>query len=139
MDTHCHLDATAEFSGLEPADALRRAAEVGVPRLVRLITVPEVSSPGEAMPDDTAPNEAAPLLPWLLTTAQRDHGRCGAPVSEVTLERWQRLDAALRRELEVALGAPALRPVALALCETLVWWWTLRGEAAVEADVYPLE
>lgn len=106
----------------------------GVPRLVRLITVPEVSSPGEAMPDDTAPNEAAPLLPWLLTTAQRDHGRCGAPVSEVTLERWQRLDAALRRELEVALGAPALRPVALALCETLVWWWTLRGEAAVGLD-----
>ncbi|MFL6026599.1 MAG: TatD family hydrolase [Friedmanniella sp.] len=36
VDSHCHLDATADFSGLEPADALRRAAEVGVTRLVQV-------------------------------------------------------------------------------------------------------
>jgi TatD DNase family protein len=36
VDTHCHLDATAEFSGLDPAEALQRAAAVGVPRLVQV-------------------------------------------------------------------------------------------------------
>jgi TatD DNase family protein len=36
VDSHCHLDATLEFSGLEPAEALRRAAEVGVTRLVQV-------------------------------------------------------------------------------------------------------
>ncbi|GAA1427447.1 TatD family hydrolase [Microlunatus lacustris] len=36
VDTHCHLDATSEFSGLEPADALARAAAVGVPRVVQV-------------------------------------------------------------------------------------------------------
>jgi TatD DNase family protein len=36
VDSHCHLDATEEFSGLEPADALQRAAAVGVTRLVQV-------------------------------------------------------------------------------------------------------
>ena len=36
VDTHCHLDATQELSGLEPADALARAAAVGVPRVVQV-------------------------------------------------------------------------------------------------------
>nr|WP_294695074.1 TatD family hydrolase [uncultured Friedmanniella sp.] len=36
VDTHCHLDATAGFSGLSPAEALARAAAVGVPRLVQV-------------------------------------------------------------------------------------------------------
>ena len=36
VDSHCHLDATLELSGLEPAEALRRAAEVGVTRLVQV-------------------------------------------------------------------------------------------------------
>jgi TatD DNase family protein len=36
VDSHCHLDATLESSGLEPAEALRRAAEVGVTRLVQV-------------------------------------------------------------------------------------------------------
>ena len=36
VDTHCHLDATEEFSGLAPEEALRRAAEVGVRRLVQV-------------------------------------------------------------------------------------------------------
>ncbi|MCW2810917.1 MAG: AraC family transcriptional regulator [Friedmanniella sp.] len=36
VDTHCHLDVTQEVSGLEPADALARAASVGVTRLVQV-------------------------------------------------------------------------------------------------------
>ena len=36
VDTHCHLDATLELSGLDPADALARAASVGVPRVVQV-------------------------------------------------------------------------------------------------------
>ena len=36
VDTHCHLDVTEGFSGLQPADALARAAAVGVPRLVQV-------------------------------------------------------------------------------------------------------
>ena len=36
VDTHCHLDATHELSGLQPADALARAAAVGVPRVVQV-------------------------------------------------------------------------------------------------------
>jgi TatD DNase family protein len=36
VDSHCHLDATAEVSGLDPVEALRRAAAVGVPRLVQV-------------------------------------------------------------------------------------------------------
>ena len=36
VDTHCHLDITAEFSGLEPDDALARAASVGVTRVVQI-------------------------------------------------------------------------------------------------------
>lgn len=35
-DSHCHLDYTAEFSGLEPAEAIRRAAAVGVTRIVQI-------------------------------------------------------------------------------------------------------
>jgi TatD DNase family protein len=36
VDTHCHLDATQGFSGLEPAEALAGAAAVGVPRVVQV-------------------------------------------------------------------------------------------------------
>ena len=36
VDTHCHLDATQELSGLEPDEALARAAAVGVARLVQV-------------------------------------------------------------------------------------------------------
>jgi len=36
VDTHCHLDITAEFSGLDPEDALARAAAVGVTRVVQI-------------------------------------------------------------------------------------------------------
>ena len=36
VDTHCHLDLTEEFSGLAVADALARAAQVGVTRVVQV-------------------------------------------------------------------------------------------------------
>jgi TatD DNase family protein len=36
VDTHCHLDITTEFSGLDPDDALARAASVGVTRVVQI-------------------------------------------------------------------------------------------------------
>src|SRR5918997_4818128 len=36
VDTHCHLDMTERYSGLEPGTALDRAAEVGVTRVVQI-------------------------------------------------------------------------------------------------------
>ncbi len=36
VDSHCHLDSTAELSGLDPADAVARAAQVGVTRIVQI-------------------------------------------------------------------------------------------------------
>ncbi len=36
VDSHCHLDSTAELTGLEPADAIARAAAVGVTRIVQI-------------------------------------------------------------------------------------------------------
>ena len=36
VDTHCHLDITAEYSGLDPEDALARAAAVGVTRVAQI-------------------------------------------------------------------------------------------------------
>ena len=35
-DSHCHLDATEELSGLAPAEAIRLAAAAGVPRIVQV-------------------------------------------------------------------------------------------------------
>jgi TatD DNase family protein len=36
VDTHCHLDVTAEHSGLDPDEAVTAAAEVGVTRIVQI-------------------------------------------------------------------------------------------------------
>ena len=36
VDTHCHLDLTEEFSGLEPGQAIERAGQVGVTRIVQI-------------------------------------------------------------------------------------------------------
>ncbi|SEQ93615.1 TatD family hydrolase [Microlunatus flavus] len=36
VDTHCHLDITAELSGLDPDDALARAAAVGITRVAQI-------------------------------------------------------------------------------------------------------
>lgn len=36
VDTHCHLDITEGFSGLEPGEAIVRAGRVGVTRIVQI-------------------------------------------------------------------------------------------------------
>ncbi len=36
VDSHCHLDIAAQITGLSPEDALARAAEVGVRRVVQI-------------------------------------------------------------------------------------------------------
>jgi TatD DNase family protein len=36
VDSHCHLDAAEAFSGLAPEEAIRRAAAVGVTRIVQV-------------------------------------------------------------------------------------------------------
>ncbi len=36
VDSHCHLDSTQEHSGLDPADALSRAAAAGIDRIVQI-------------------------------------------------------------------------------------------------------
>jgi TatD DNase family protein len=41
VDSHCHLDSTQAKSGLEPEEAIRLAAEVGVPRIVQIGCDPE--------------------------------------------------------------------------------------------------
>lgn len=41
VDSHCHLDSTQAKSGLQPEDAIRLAAEVGVARIVQIGCDPE--------------------------------------------------------------------------------------------------
>jgi len=41
VDSHCHLDSTEAFSGLDPAEAIRLAVEVGVTRIVQIGCDPE--------------------------------------------------------------------------------------------------
>jgi TatD DNase family protein len=41
VDSHCHLDSTQAKSGLEPDEAIRLAAEVGVTRIVQIGCDPE--------------------------------------------------------------------------------------------------
>jgi TatD DNase family protein len=41
VDSHCHLDSTQAKSGLEPEEAIRLAAEVGVTRIVQIGCDPE--------------------------------------------------------------------------------------------------
>jgi TatD DNase family protein len=36
VDSHCHLDSAQSYSGLDPAEAIRLAAEVGVTRIVQI-------------------------------------------------------------------------------------------------------
>jgi TatD DNase family protein len=41
VDSHCHLDSTQAKSGLEPEEAIRLAAQVGVPKIVQIGCDPE--------------------------------------------------------------------------------------------------
>ncbi|WP_375431441.1 TatD family hydrolase [uncultured Friedmanniella sp.] len=74
VDSHCHLDYTEELSGLEPEEAIRRAAAVGVTRIVQIGCDVESSrwavAAAERWPGVVAgvalhPNDAARLGPAL--------------------------------------------------------------------------
>lgn len=106
VDTHCHLDYTEDHSGLEPEEALRRAAAVGVPRLVQVgCDVPSsrwAVGAAERLPGVVAavalhPNEAARLdsaLPEALdaVAALVPHPRVRA-VGETGLDFYRTPDA----------------------------------------------
>ena len=75
VDSHCHLDSTQAKSGLEPEDALRLAAEVGVTRIVQIGCDPEgcrwAVQAAESWPSVIAgvaihPNDAARMGPDLV-------------------------------------------------------------------------
>lgn len=91
-------------------------------RLVGVLVVPDTSA---------GVGETGTLLKWLLNIAERGSLFRGDGEYAAALSRWARLEPALRRALATALTVPALRVQALKLCEALVWWWVLRGEAAV--------
>jgi TatD DNase family protein len=114
VDSHCHLDATAELSGLEPADALARAASVGVTRLVQVgCDVPSsrwAVSAAERWDSVVAavalhPNDAARLGPGLAAALEEVDALAGHPrvraVGETGLDFYRTPDAkgqALQRE-----------------------------------------
>ena len=74
VDTHCHLDITEEYSGLEPAEAIERAGRVGVSRIVQIgcdvaqsrwAVEAATRWPGVVAGVAIHPNEAAALGPGL--------------------------------------------------------------------------
>ena len=107
VDSHCHLDSTRAKSGLEPEDALRMAAEVGVTRIVQIGCDPEgcrwAVQVAERWPSVIAgvaihPNDAArmgpDLMPGLeLVEALAEHPRVRA-VGETGLDYYRTTDAA---------------------------------------------
>jgi len=75
VDSHCHLDSTQAKSGLEPAEAIRLAADVGVTRIVQIGCDPEgcrwAVQAAERWPSVIAgvaihPNDAARMGPELV-------------------------------------------------------------------------
>ena len=114
VDSHCHLDSTQAKSGLEPEDALRMAAEVGVTRIVQIGCDPEgcrwAVRAAERWPAVIAgvaihPNDAARVGPELLSglelvEALAEHPRVRA-VGETGLDYYRTPDAsgqAVQRE-----------------------------------------
>ena len=114
VDSHCHLDSTLGKSGLEPEDALRMAAEVGVTRIVQIGCDPEgcrwAVQAAEHWPSVIAgvaihPNDAARMGPELLSglelvEALAEHPRVRA-VGESGLDYYRTSDAggqAVQRE-----------------------------------------
>ena len=107
VDTHCHLDSTQAKSGLEPAQAIRLAAEVGVTRIVQIGCDPEgcrwAVQAAESWPSVIAgvaihPNDAArmgaELVPGLeLVEGLAQHSRVRA-VGETGLDYFRTRDAA---------------------------------------------
>ena len=118
VDTHCHLDVTAQHSGLDPADAVAAAAEVGVTRIVQVgCDVPGSRWAVEAAvrwPSVVAgvaihPNDAARLGPDLLDAldvieALAQHPRVRA-VGETGLDYYRTRDAAGHARQQEAFAA----------------------------------
>lgn len=79
-DAHTHLLSTAEFSGLRPADAVARAAAVGVTRLVEV---------GCDVPSSRGAIELAERLPGVIACVAlhpNDAARAGVRLGELLAE-----------------------------------------------------
>ncbi len=108
VDTHCHLDATRDYSGLEPQRALEDAARVNVNRLVEVGCdvessrwAVEAAQRWESVVASVAmhPNDAARLgreaLPAALAEIERLAGEPGVrAVGETGLDFFRTRDAA---------------------------------------------
>jgi TatD DNase family protein len=107
VDSHCHLDSTQAKSGLDPEEAIRLAAEVGVTRIVQIGCDPEgcrwAVEAAERWPSVIAgvaihPNDAARMGPDLvpgieLVETLAQHPRVRA-VGETGLDYYRTPDAA---------------------------------------------
>ena len=118
VDSHCHLDSTHTQSGLDPEEAVRLAAEVGVTRIVQIGCDPEgcrwAVQAAERWPSVIAgvaihPNDAARMGPELLSglelvEALAQHPRVRA-VGETGLDYFRTTDAASRAVQRDAFAA----------------------------------
>ena len=118
VDSHCHLDSTQAKSGLEPAEAIRLAADVGVTRIVQIGCDPEgcrwAVQAAERWPSVIAgvaihPNDAARMGPELvvgleLVESLAQHPRVRA-VGETGLDYFRTRDAASRAVQREAFAA----------------------------------
>ena len=118
VDSHCHLDSTQAKSGLEPEEAIRLAAEVGVTRIVQIGCDPEgcrwAVEAAERWPSVIAgvaihPNDAArmgvdlmPGLELVETLAQQPRVRA---VGETGLDYYRTRDAAGQAVQQEAFAA----------------------------------
>ena len=107
VDSHCHLDSTQANSGLDPEEAIRLAADVGVTRIVQIGCDPEgcrwAVQAAERWPSVIAgvaihPNDAARMATELppgleLVEALAQHPRVRA-VGETGLDYFRTRDAA---------------------------------------------
>ena len=107
VDSHCHLDSTQANSGLNPEEAIRLAADVGVTRIVQIGCDPEgcrwAVQAAERWPSVIAgvaihPNDAARMATELppgleLVEALAQHPRVRA-VGETGLDYFRTRDAA---------------------------------------------
>ncbi len=106
VDSHCHLDSTLRMSGLDPAEAIARAADVGVTRIVQIGCDPDDSRwaveaaerwPGVVAGVAIHPNDAARMGPNLVDgleviEALAQHPRVRA-VGETGLDHFRTTDA----------------------------------------------
>jgi len=114
VDTHCHLDIAEQYSGLDPAEAIVRAAAVGVNRIVQIgCDVPSSRWAVAAAAQHPAvvagvalhPNDAARLDGGLDAALAEIAGLAGQPgvraIGETGLDHYRTPDAAGRaRQVE---------------------------------------